>query len=318
MNLDDNEARCSICGCTHVSVHLDNTAWTVFAIDCAICGKYTITRIARSSQLPQYIIDTKHLFSGVIRKHSESGSYFYVDTTITSDEKAYQTKVLSEVPRGVRGKCDAILKHFVKQSRFPGDKIFIDPDVDYPIGFCTSDTELNYYLKHLEECGDIRTTTGRIEDDVELVLTPAGWDRLDGYTDGRDSDQCFTAMWFDPNLNVAYTDGIKKLESLTGYRMLRIDGVQFNDKICDRILAEIRKSRFMIADVTGHRHAVYFEAGFAMGLGIPVIWTCARSDLEKCPNFDTRQYNHIVWDTADDLRDKVLARIEATIGKFKL
>ncbi len=37
--------------------------------------------------------------------------------------------------------------------------------------------------------------------------------------------------------------------------------------------------RFMIADFTGHRGGVYFEAGFAHGLGIPVIWTCREDQL---------------------------------------
>ena len=56
----------------------------------------------------------------------------------------------------------------------------------------------------------------------------------------------------------------------TGFRALRIDMKQFNEKICDHIIAEIRRSRFLIADVTGHRAGVYFEAGYAMGLGLPV------------------------------------------------
>jgi hypothetical protein len=53
-------------------------------------------------------------------------------------------------------------------------------------------------------------------------------------------------------------------------------------------------------------------AGFAMGLGIPVIWT-VREDQIGQVHFDTRQYNHIVYDSAEDLRKKLHNRIAATI-----
>jgi nucleoside 2-deoxyribosyltransferase len=98
--------------------------------------------------------------------------------------------------------------------------------------------------------------------------------------------------------------------------MLRIDTKKFNDKICDHIVAEIRRSRFMIADVTRHRRAVYFEAGYAIGLGLEVIWTCRGDHMKRAERiFDTRQYNHIVWTTHEDLREKLKDRILATIGK---
>jgi len=57
--------------------------------------------------------------------------------------------------------------------------------------------------------------------------------------------------------------------------------VHHNEKICDKIVSEIRKSGLLVADFTGNRGGVYFEAGFAMGLSIPVIWTCRASDVEK-------------------------------------
>ncbi|MDP8228612.1 MAG: hypothetical protein P9M15_04080, partial [Candidatus Electryoneaceae bacterium] len=89
---------------------------------------------------------------------------------------------------------------------------------------------------------------------------------------------------------------------------------EHNEKICDRIIAAIRRSGLLIIDVTGSRPAVFFEAGFAMGLGIPVIWTCKSGEEDDInDNFDTRQYNHIIWDDAEDLKEKLKNRILATI-----
>lgn len=53
------------------------------------------------------------------------------------------------------------------------------------------------------------------------------------------------------------------------------------DRIDDKILAEIRRSGLLVADFTGHRQGVYFEAGFALGLDVPVIWCCREDEIEK-------------------------------------
>ena len=68
----------------------------------------------------------------------------------------------------------------------------------------------------------------------------------------------------------------------------------------------------MVADFTGNRGGVYFEAGFALGLGIPVIWMVRNDYLEEI-HFDTRQYNHIVYETEVDLKQQLKYRIQATI-----
>ena len=98
---------------------------------------------------------------------------------------------------------------------------------------------------------------------------------------------------------------------------MRIDRDPSVDKIDDAIIAEIRRSRFLIADFThgedGARGGVYYEAGYAHGLGIPVIFTCHKDKIDEL-HFDTRQYAHIVWDSPEELRtllrDRILARIE--------
>jgi hypothetical protein len=54
----------------------------------------------------------------------------------------------------------------------------------------------------------------------------------------------------------------------------------------------------------GHRGGVYFEAGFAMGLGLPVFWTCRQDDLDKL-HFDIRQYNCIDWADPPSLQTSI-------------
>jgi hypothetical protein len=162
------------------------------------------------------------------------------------------------------------------------------------------------------------------------VLTSNGLRRLDGlYGSGVDSTQAFVAMWFNDQMDQAYAEGFAAAISDAGYDPLRIDKKEHSNKIDDEIIAEIRRSRFIVADFTCGaikkdgltvgivRGGVYYEAGFAQGIGLPVIWT-VRADCIGHVHFDTRQYSHIVWKDASDLRSKLSARIGAVIGSPRL
>jgi len=133
-------------------------------------------------------------------------------------------------------------------------------------------------------------------------------------------------MWFDPMLDDAWQHGLKKGIEDAGYKAQiigKIHGKEHNNDICDEVIAEIRQSRFLVADFTGHSGGVYFEAGFAMGLGLPVIWTCKKQLVNndgkdigmKNLHFDIRQYNFIDWEDPSELRDRLTKRILAVIGK---
>ena len=132
-----------------------------------------------------------------------------------------------------------------------------------------------------------------------------------------DSPQAFVAMWFDKSMDEVWGKGIRPAIRDAGYEALRIDRKEHLNKIDDEIIAEIRRSRFLVADFTqgetGPRGGVYYEAGFAHGLNIPVVFTC-RKDTLKNIHFDTRQYPHIVWETPEELRDGLTKRISAVLG----
>lgn len=157
-------------------------------------------------------------------------------------------------------------------------------------------------------------------------LTPAEVKRLEELeTKAVNSEQAFVAMWFDESVDEAYEEGIEPAIRDSGYRPIRIDKKEHNNKIDDEIVREIRRSRFVVCDFTcglvehgGKRTAlprggVYYEAGFAQGLGIPVIWVCRADHIEHV-HFDTRQFNHIAWKTSEDLQTRLRNRIGAVIG----
>lgn len=134
----------------------------------------------------------------------------------------------------------------------------------------------------------------------------------------EDSQIGFCAMWFDDTVKNAWTVAISKAMGQAGYKPMRIDEHQHNNKIDDEISAMIRRSRFVVADFTGQRGGVYFEAGFAVGLGVPVIWTCRKDDLNNV-HFDNRQYNFLLWmpEELERFKCDLQNRIEQTLGKGK-
>ncbi|PLX40675.1 MAG: hypothetical protein C0605_06140 [Hyphomicrobiales bacterium] len=150
------------------------------------------------------------------------------------------------------------------------------------------------------------------------MLLPLGYKRL-AELDGANSDssQGFVAMWFDSSMAEVYEKGIEPAIRDSGYKPIRIDKMEHANNIDDEIIAGIRRSRFVVADFTSEPDkpcgGVYFEAGFALGLNIPVIWSCRANMIDKV-HFDTRQYNHITWETPEELRDKLNKRISAIIG----
>jgi hypothetical protein len=143
-------------------------------------------------------------------------------------------------------------------------------------------------------------------------ITPKGFIHAGGAT-SSESVNGFIAMWFDPSMNAVRTNGLEQAIRSAGYNPIIVSGVEHINKIDDEIISLIRKSKFLVADFTGHRGGVYFEAGFAMGLGLPVFWSCRRDDLSNL-HFDVRQYNCIDWTDPPDLAVRLKRRIEAVIG----
>ena len=191
----------------------------------------------------------------------------------------------------------------------------------------TASREISEVLRLVYFCKEagwiIRSESSRdratgLEHILSLALTRSGYERLAYVADTQTkSTQAFVAMWFDESLDDAYEKGIEPAIRKAGYEPLRIDRKDHNNKIDDEIIAEIRRSRFLVADFTqgrrGARGGVYYEAGFAHGISIPVIFTCRKNALKKV-HLDTRQYNHIIWETPEELLEHLAQRISATVG----
>ncbi|MEM6663933.1 MAG: hypothetical protein AAF666_17365 [Pseudomonadota bacterium] len=157
--------------------------------------------------------------------------------------------------------------------------------------------------------------------EVWIKLKGADWlERLDDVN--PESQQGFVAMWFDASMNDAFGEAFAPAIEDAGFKPMRVDRHEYEGKIDDEVIAQIRRSRFVVVDLTSAikdneaivRGSVYYEAGFAGGLGLPVIWTAAKDMPEA--HFDVRQFNILQWDRDNlpDLRTRLARRISAVVG----
>ena len=234
-------------------------------------------------------------------------------------------KLLSINPPSVGERAGKLLKAVEIQNVYISDSFDVDlNNAEFWLGVSYSDNahEL-YYLFHdflVNEVGYLSFTVTTSYSLLGIQITPRGYDFLDSQKHSNRTSQIgFCAMWFDENVLPIWANAISPAIENAGYEPKRIDSHPHNNKIDDEIIAMIRRSKFVVADFTGHRGGVYFEAGFALGLGLQVIWTCEKSDLDKI-HFDTRQYNFLLWEREklDEFKQALQNRIEATLGHGNL
>lgn len=213
----------------------------------------------------------------------------------------------------VREKLQLLLRYMANLSEYPGDGVRLEPANDYSVLCAKNRSEVDFYLQALEESGmiSVDAAMGR---EPNCTLTTHGWQEIERIEQsGAGSPNGFIAMWFDPSQNAA-KESIESAIREAGYRAIRMDEIEHVNRIDDEIIARIRQSKFLVADLTGQRNGVYFEAGFMLGLGRPVIWTCSKADLGEV-HFDTRQYNMIDYENTGELKTRLQFRIEAILGK---
>lgn len=169
--------------------------------------------------------------------------------------------------------------------------------------------EVNYMLKFLTKNDYIETDEFKGIEPHSIVLTPKGYARVDelqkNTANGR---SVLVAMSFRNTKDLR--EAIRKGITDAGYDAVFIDEVQHNEFITPELLKHIRDSKFVVVDLTHKNNGAYFEEGYAMGLGKPVIQLC-HSGVTL--HFDIAQKNTIIWKEENDIPERLCNRIKATI-----
>jgi hypothetical protein len=318
--MEHAEKICPVCNHFGATITKGNDAsWT--SVECKQCGSFRLSatgieRVASLStqeraklsahifQVIPGLIDAVKIADAVattaptLRRRADNLLRFLAANTRMGDGFSYGDFNARDLPKDFYG--DALAGHFaanplmaVSVSETPDEVQFLLREV-----LCEQLQFLSIYQKY------------------SYRVSPKGWLQMEGSPNAA-STIGFCAMWFANEVNQLYTDVIRPAVLESGYEPLRIDGKEHVNKIDDEIIASIRSARFVVADYTGNRGGVYYEAGFAHGLGLPVFFMAR--DNESL-HFDVRQYNTIFWKPGElgDAKEKLKNRILATIGRGPL
>lgn len=250
---------------------------------------------------------------------------------------------LKEYPATLTEKLDRALCNLARASMaYYNHERFI-PTVSYL--FAKDFAEAKYFCGLLVESGWCQQeerfrSQATSHELAPITITLNGWRRFEELNRGQNSTTAFIAMWFNREHMEKYRKATENAISQAGYNPVIIDSFNHNNFIMDEVINQINEAKFVIADFTcipeqpeesskipgGVRGGVYFEAGYAKGLGKEVIVTCKNDDAsEKRRHFDIDQLNTLFWDEKDDgkLYDtdgrdfvhRLTERIKATVGK---
>lgn len=126
-------------------------------------------------------------------------------------------------------------------------------------------------------------TMGKPYNMISIDLTLDGWDLFEKERTGQlSTDIGFIAMKFgDEILDPFVRDVIKPCVQMLGYNLIDLRDVSQAGIIDNILRAQIRDAKFVIIDLSHDNSGAYWEAGFAEGLGKPVIYICERGKFDE-------------------------------------
>ena len=205
-------------------------------------------------------------------------------------------------PQTIAAKLDVALSRVAALSSGLGDIAKLDDSAAFSARMGVLSDSRDAYVGELIRGGWTSAPFVQPNRGEVICLTGLGWARVEALqSGGSDSVLVFLALSnryvatgepADPDgLGASLRDAIALAlpAPLSAYR---VENDHSAVNITDEIVANIRRARFVVADLTCARPNVYFEAGLAMGLGKPVVFTRRSGETA---HFDVAAYKIIEW-----------------------
>ncbi len=306
---------CPVCGNSSAVAGPDASGRDATLVNCAHCGKFGLTG-SLVATLPTLLLssDAAPKLSHVIRKAHETGQQLLLNSYTA------EAILQNPLPRP-REQADLLIQWLALNSPGPGEPLELNYDLQGAVVGAKSHAGFSMLIEHLKGIGLItgpHETYLSGESVAHVALTFSGWDYYESLRlGGATYRKAFMAMKFgDATLNSLLDQVLKPAAKRAGFDLFKLDDRPMAGLIDDRMRVEIRASDFVVADLTHDNLGAYWEAGYAEGLGKPVIYTCERSKFEITrTHFDTNHHLTIVWDAAapEEAGQQLVATIRATL-----
>jgi hypothetical protein len=280
---------CPICG-RHPAQARCNDLDEEITVDCGTCRLYRLGEDA----LPEFrticskISNAKALISYCIRQTQRSNERPLIDDSLLRAFAEHNT--LPSPPE----QGDNLIRELGSQleGADPGRLWRFHPDNIKALIGASSAKGVRYVVEELHNKGLVNHNATR--DSIGVSLTFPGWERYSELQRAHSEGPiAFMAMPFNvPELDDVYLQCFRSAVQATGFELRRLDEKPPAGLIDIRMEVEIRRSRFLVAELTKGNKGVYWEAGFAEGLGKPVIYTCEKAYFQKNRSHFDRPPSH--------------------------
>jgi len=298
------DGQCTVCNSPANILRTEFKVGTV--VDCSRCGDFQIDHVvADDFPLPFTDDKQKALASYLIRRMQRQGR-----ALLTRDFFELLRQRSLPTPAEL---CDNLLLWFSEQADgrvgkvVGADKSLSDPDLLASIGAIdTGDAQW---------AADALTKSGLITFQVmppgysfRGQITSSGWNRIEELQRAHVASRYafFARKFANSDLDTLYKNCLRQAVSDTGFELRTV--TQKAGHIDALIEDEIRRCRFLLADLSDGNAGAYWEAGLAEGLGKPVIYIC-RDKVDT--HFDTDHRQTVRWDLTK--LDETASRLKAVI-----
>ena len=178
-------------------------------------------------------------------------------------------------------------------------------------------------IDELVEHGIIKITnvarSFKVTQFLNVNLTLEGWERYEAEKRSKfRGNYGFIAMQFnDTELDPFIANTVKPfVKEDTGYDLVDMRDVSRAGIIDNIMRVRIRGAAFVIADLTHDNCGAYWEAGYAEGLGKPVIYICERAKFKKDgSHFDTNHCTTVRWskEEPEKFRQELVATLRRSL-----
>jgi len=312
------EPACPICAETGEDVTCDEPSPDVHRVHCPRCGDVDLGPGVESAlrEIPTGDDGVARwaVLSHAVRKMQGRGARPQLDTDLLD-------RLLEERLPSIQAQREALVLFLGREGPTPGEPlgVFDARAVQATIGATT--------WRAVAEIGGHLVGEGRLamswsptprDPTFKAALTFDGWTLYEELLGGTsESRTAFMAMQFgDPKLDELVNRVFRHAVEQTGFELIRVDDMPRAGLIDDHIRVMIRTARFVLTDLTHDNPGAYWEAGFAEGLGRPVIYTCERSKFEEHrTHFDTNHQHTVLfeYDRPDEAARNLKATIRATL-----
>jgi hypothetical protein len=216
-------------------------------------------------------------------------------------------------------RLDRLLLNLARMSPRIGRELEIRAAWDQPLGYCRDLEDLVVLVLHLAEAGLIRCDRRRfaVAKEGPVVLSAAGWERsreLRRRPPTSARQVAFVAVPSGDAGSALFEEGIRPGVEGAGYVPFRPAATDETATLDTDAAARIREARFVVADAGDGDPVVHALAGFARGVGVPVIWT-AREGFPGELRVALPPEDLIVWSEPGGLVEPLRLRILALMGR---